>query len=185
MEAICKNCGASFVPKRNTQVYCSVRCNHRYNRIRAPKRLCPKHNVQSNKYGNCPECAKGYEKNRRNSPKGRKSIHKWTQSQAGINSRKKYWASEKAKQWRKAHETTAKAKLYNCIKQTVHRAIASGKLKRTPCVICNNPVSFSHHLFGYDKENWLRVVFLCREHHNQADHDPAFNETLKSNGLIV
>jgi hypothetical protein len=47
----------------------------------------------------------------------------------------------------------------------LERAVRSGRLKRWPCVICNDPKSEGHH---YDYSKPLEVYWLCRKHHVDA-----------------
>jgi hypothetical protein len=44
-------------------------------------------------------------------------------------------------------------------------AVKSGKLKRLPCIICEDPKSDGHHI-DYSKP--LEVIWLCRKHHHEA-----------------
>lgn len=131
------------------------------------KAVCQKHGLKRSKWGNCSECRKEYRK-----------------SETSIESEKRYNSSEKAKATRRRYQRkyglTPKGRLYVLARSAVHNAIRAEKLSRFPCQICNNPISFAHHLFGYAEEHWPHVVFLCREHHVLADHDPVFNEKLKS-----
>lgn len=51
----------------------------------------------------------------------------------------------------------------------VNRSIRRGKLKRKPCEACGNLKSEAHHFKGYEREFWLEVKWLCKEHHDQAE----------------
>ena len=53
--------------------------------------------------------------------------------------------------------------------KAIHAAIRKGRLVRTPCVICHDPITEAHHPFGYAEEYRTKVVFLCRKHHAIAD----------------
>lgn len=44
----------------------------------------------------------------------------------------------------------------------VSKAIASGKLRRKPCAVCNSRPTQAHH-FDYTKA--LEVIWLCKKHH--------------------
>ena len=46
----------------------------------------------------------------------------------------------------------------------VHKAVKSGKLKRSPCKICGKRQSFAHHK-DYSKP--LDVEWYCRKHHRE------------------
>jgi len=115
--------------------------------------VCPKHGLKRNKWHKCSDCFR--------------------------ETRRRYESTEKGKLRRKDYDHLPKRKRYRKVLEAVRRAIRSGVLTKQPCVICNNPKTQAHHLFGYEEENWLRVVFLCKEHHTLADKDPVFNETLK------
>jgi hypothetical protein len=64
-------------------------------------------------------------------------------------------------------------------RELVQYHIKAGNIIRLPCLICQEPKTDAHHLYGYSKENSLKVAFLCRKHHFLADHDPEFNEKIK------
>lgn len=69
------------------------------------------------------------------------------------------------------HSLQEKARL------AVYVALRSGRLKRWPCVICNDPKTEGHH---HDYAKPLDVWWLCRKHH-VAVHDgkihlPSFRE---------
>lgn len=51
----------------------------------------------------------------------------------------------------------------------VHSAIRKGKLERSPCVICQDPITEAHHPYGYSDNNRLRVIFACHKHHRIMD----------------
>lgn len=112
--------------------------------------ICLKHNVTRTKRGHCAGCVKEYD------------------------------SSLKKKQWKRARRITDIGKMQNSAHRKVNRAIVKGELTRLPCIICANPKSEAHHAYGYEPENRLNVIFLCRQHHKQADKDPYFNEYCKS-----
>ena len=44
------------------------------------------------------------------------------------------------------------------------------KKKKLPCEICKTTKNIeAHHYLGYEKENWLKVKWLCIKHH-RAEH---------------
>lgn len=47
----------------------------------------------------------------------------------------------------------------------VRKAVLSGYITRDPCEICGSLTTEGHHWKGYDKENYLNVRWLCKEHH--------------------
>ena len=51
--------------------------------------------------------------------------------------------------------------LAQCILQT---AVKRGKIKRLPCIVCNNIKSEAHH---YDYNKPLDVIWLCDKHHKE------------------
>jgi hypothetical protein len=53
----------------------------------------------------------------------------------------------------------------------VYLAIKSGKIqKNNICAVfpCENTPVFGHHYAGYDKKNWLNIIWLCQKHHSLA-----------------
>ncbi len=78
---------------------------------------------------------------------------------------------EKGKEWYKDNKNKRIKSINKWIKnnahkrqaqEQVHRSIASGKLIRKPCAVCNNTKTDAHHP-DYSKP--LEVIFLCRKHH--------------------
>ena len=53
----------------------------------------------------------------------------------------------------------------------VYYAVKVGKLKRKPCEICGATPAEGHHYLGYDKENHLDVIWLCRKHHKRYHYN--------------
>lgn len=145
MEVLCKHCNASFVTKRKGQIYCSKVCFGRYK----AGLLCPKHYIEKDKWGHCPQCK-------------RESDKRYSSSNRGKLSRRL-----KSQRWM----STPKGKLQNGAKQAVRYGIRVGKLIRLPCQVCGDPKSEAHHYLGYSKEHRLDVIFLCRAHHVIADEE--------------
>lgn len=58
-------------------------------------------------------------------------------------------------------------KLRSCAKDAVRRAIDTGTIQKpTNCLDCLKAKRLqAHHYISYEKENWLRVVFLCSACH--------------------
>lgn len=48
------------------------------------------------------------------------------------------------------------------------KALQKGIIKKSNCMHCGSSKSEMHHHLGYAKDNWLNVVWLCRNHHSQA-----------------
>lgn len=68
---------------------------------------------------------------------------------------------------RKATESGAGA-----ARKAVQTAVASGRLRRGPCAECGAERVEGHHFAGYRGENRLRVMWLCKAHHELAHHRP-------------
>jgi hypothetical protein len=119
--------------------------------------LCPKHNVERDKWSHCPLCK-------------RESDKKYDTSKRGL-----LLNNERTKKY----QNTPEGRLKNSAHQSVLLAVRKGLLVRKPCVICSNPNTDAHHAWGYSKEHRLHVVFLCHKHHALANKDPVFNEKLK------
>lgn len=128
---------------------------------------CSRHNLERDKWSHCPECKKRSDFKYETSLKGKKTITKRNNSANGKIARRLYADS-------------IKGRLRNLARRRVSRAIRSDKIKKLPCVVCENPKSEAHHAWGYSEEHLLHVIFLCRTHHRQAEYDQSFNEHLKS-----
>jgi hypothetical protein len=53
-------------------------------------------------------------------------------------------------------------------RHAVSHAIRAGALIRQPCRCCGKKAE-AHHAFGYAKENWLNVWWLCKKHHRAIE----------------
>lgn len=69
----------------------------------------------------------------------------------------KSWLSN----WKKENKEKIYARNY------VYRAIKKGSMERLPCVKCGELKTHAHHHNGYNKENRLNVMWLCKDHHYQ------------------
>lgn len=58
------------------------------------------------------------------------------------------------------------------IRNRIHHALKTGRLKRQPC-FCGNPEVEAHHYAGYDLEHALDVAWLCKQHHERVHHPEA------------
>ena len=149
--------------------------------------VCSEHSVEYNKWGQCPDCKRKANKRYGATEKGKKSRRKY---------QKKYMATEMGRSTSRKYNNSPKRKAANCdrlrkeratpegklkviARNAVRCAIRKGELKRLPCLVCGNPKSEAHHIFGYSKEHRLNVVFLCRAHHVVADKE------LKSKAPVV
>lgn len=146
--------------------------------------VCLKHNKERDASRHCPECRKDYTL----SEKGRKAITEYENSKKRKESKKRNRSTDKTKysdgQRQREYLNTPEGRLKYGARNSVHYAIKRGNLTKLPCQICGNPKSEAHHYLGHSKEHRLHVVFLCKKHHYQADHDPVFNEELKSKAPV-
>lgn len=126
--------------------------------------VCPKHgNVERNKWGQCPNCAR--ESCQRYALTTRGKVYKAARN-------KRYTSAIKGKLARKRrYEQNPEVKFRQQARGAVLYAIHTGKLIKLPCQVCGNPKSEAHHYLGYSKEHRLDVVFLCRAHHVIADEE--------------
>jgi len=88
--------------------------------------------------------------------------------------KKKYYETNKGKATMIRNKKTYQQK--NREKYLAHKAVWSAKQrKNNPLVApenCENcgikkNLLHAHHYAGYDKENWYKVIFLCRSCHNK------------------
>ncbi len=136
---------------------------------------CSKHNLERNKWRNCPECARVYRKRFLETTKGKSSV-----KESQKRHRKSKRGNALIKTRNHLYKTGAVGKSQSIAQHSVEYAMRLGMLVKHSCKICNNPISEAHHLFGYDKNNRLKVIFLCSYHHYKANRDKSFNEWLKS-----
>ena len=61
-------------------------------------------------------------------------------------------------------KTEGGRKKYNA-KRAVWWNLKKGNIKKQPCEVCGSEKVEAHHYLGYDKENQLKVRWLCRKHH--------------------
>lgn len=62
--------------------------------------------------------------------------------------------------------------LKNKARNAVCLALKNGIIKKGKCKIKNDECLGrieAHHLFGYDKENWLKIEWYCARHHRWLD----------------
>lgn len=57
----------------------------------------------------------------------------------------------------------------NQSRKKLHWLIKKGVIKRLPCQKCGNPKSEAHHHKGYEGDNAIDVVWLCKPHHVEAE----------------
>src|SRR5579859_4747214 len=54
---------------------------------------------------------------------------------------------------------------HHLARMAVKNAKAKGLLAPQPCEVCGSIYSEAHHHKGYAEENWLEIVWLCKQHH--------------------
>lgn len=121
----------------------------------------------------CPKCFKIYENNR-------KKEYEHHNPEARAKSYKKYRDTEQYRQYsRTRYYSLPKNK--RMARYSVTNAIRDKKLTRPNyCDECGikdwgkgRSMIEAHHYLGYDKENWLRVKWLCSNCHKLADRKEA------------
>lgn len=91
----------------------------------------------------------------------------YAENREDLRAKKKAWKTElgaefKRRQLEYSKRSMARYPKRERARQLTANAIACGKLKRKPCVVCNSSPSDVHHL---DYGNWAEVMWLCRKHH--------------------
>jgi hypothetical protein len=56
-------------------------------------------------------------------------------------------------------------------RQAVRNAIRRKDITRLPCVICGKIPAQAHHYKGYEKNNYLDVMWLCAKHHREKHNN--------------
>jgi len=131
----------------------------------------------------CKDCDKERSKNwKRNNPeKERESRRRWrrTHLEQARQSRRRWYENnlEKAREYERRWQRNNPEKRKEAIREykranpekikainAANHAIKTGKLTKTPCIICQNPKVEGHHP-DYSKP--LEVVWFCRSHHKQ------------------
>lgn len=154
MEAFCQSCGNKFNKRRLDQIYCSGSCGSKF---RYRKRgVTEEHRIKAREY--------------RKTERGKNTLLKYENSEKGKSSRIEYMRKKRQ---------TAEGVMQIIAHDFVRRSIRQGSIVKYPCIICNKIKSEAHHAWGYEPENRLMVVFLCRAHHYRAEHDSLFNEYCK------
>jgi hypothetical protein len=73
-------------------------------------------------------------------------------------------------------------------RSVVNHAIESGKLPEPDsldCAGCGRPADEYHHHKGYDAENWLNVVAVCKGCHEAIDHGRAMLQAVEGGEMLV
>lgn len=87
---------------------------------------------------------------------------KWQKSEKGRESIRLY-----ARYRRKLESEKIKNIARDRVKYAVRKKVIP-KVNTLPCDKCNKNANHYHHVNGYDQENWLNVIPLCRQCHIQA-----------------
>jgi len=114
--------------------------------------------------GKCKDCCKAYSANRAAKLRLNKP-ESWKKKTADMSAYLRDWkekhpgySTAKAKEWYENNKDRLK------IKYAVKYAVKTGKLIKTPCVICGNENVEGHHP---DYSRPLDVVWLCKSHHQE------------------
>lgn len=178
---VCKVCGIAFMPYRknpkgNENTCCSLRCfgisRRKTGTCRAESKSpivveCPEcgvtHETKGNsKTGLCRPCIT------RRAGVASRSQHPLTGAnnplwKGGITKDWKTWLKKWKVQYRQKNPLQQKAR------DAVKSAISKGVITKTACERCGSEQDIQgHHHAGYEPENWLKVMWLCRTCHNKA-----------------
>lgn len=99
----------------------------------------------------CKECTKKRIREKNRTPEGRAYDHARNQTP-----HRKAWLIKQQQKRRKQYREITKCR------NIFSKAVASGKIKKQPCVKCGEVVVQGHHE-DYNKP--LEVIWLCAEHH--------------------
>lgn len=108
---------------------------------------------------NCLTCNKYFE--------SKKNYRKYCSlSCAAILNNPKFHSGENHPKYKKIKIKHVRDPLKHRVRNKVYKAVKSGKLIKTSCIVCNNCKVEAHHS-DYSKP--LQIEWLCRLHHKQAD----------------
>lgn len=109
----------------------------------------------------CNSCVNAYHRNRYHTiGKSKKMM---------MNERWRVKNLDKVNKARRERTSTTKWKMEQKARHAVHSAVKSGELIKEKCRDCTSDKVDFHHTNGYDVENCLVGVWLCRMHH-AAEH---------------
>jgi hypothetical protein len=84
-------------------------------------------------------------------------------------SNKKYRDGKKERYHKLKNKPDFKNRVY--ARNYVKNRIRNGRIKIGVCKICKTRENLEvHHTHGYEKENWGKFIWLCRDHHNLIHH---------------
>jgi len=66
---------------------------------------------------------------------------------------------------------TEKNKDHINARAAVSQALKRGIIKKKPCADCGDFKVHAHHYAGYEKKNWLTIIWLCNDHHRKAHYE--------------
>lgn len=67
----------------------------------------------------------------------------------------------------------------------VSQNVRRGKLFKEPCKVCGELKVQAHHYLGYEREHWLDVAWLCKQHHPPADRGEIKFDKIDGNAVVV
>lgn len=106
----------------------------------------------------CKECIKANVRKHRSQNLAK--VHEYDRMRSKTESRKKK-TIEYQRNRRSKDRTKDKARAM------AQNAAASGKIEKTPCIICGNPKVEAHH---HDYSKPLEVTWYCFKHHREYGH---------------
>lgn len=124
----------------------------------------------------CPECHRRQVARFQRTNKGKATLARYFRTDKGKAAQARHNRTDKGKATRA--RTKAKYPSRSQARTAIGNAIASGKLRRRPCLVTGEKQVQAHHAWGYEKENWLRVIWLTPAEHRKADRDPEYNAEL-------
>lgn len=124
----------------------------------------------------CRDCQKETSKKYKQSKKGQTVQKRYEKSENGKEARrravKKYKQSENGKTKRKGEDKRRREKYPQKIKARVaiSHAVVGKKIPSISslrCANCGQNADQYHHYKGYERDNWLKVIPLCRSCHTK------------------
>lgn len=83
--------------------------------------------------------------------------------------------NEATREWHRRnpnwHNSNPERREKNLARKLVNNRLRRGQLKKLPCFICGAAGVSAHHYLGYKREHALDIVWLCRAHHLEIEHD--------------
>jgi hypothetical protein len=139
------------------------------------------HAAMSDGYLNqCKDCVKSRVKKHRKENDSVREYDRWRyfhvpERNAYAQKQRKQWAKDNPEKFRESREKWLKN---NPLKRNAHvivgNAVRDGKLIKQPCVVCGSEKVDAHH---DDYLEPLKVIWLCRQHHN--DRHKKYEKPLK------